>query len=301
MSTKPASSSVVNFARSSSEKAGITAIAARVLQVDLLVRHVEVSAHHDGLRLRALVGFGAGQIGNVDVPVTCPGAFDAHARRKDALLETLAKHAERVVPLHAMIEAGELGLGIGSVHVDEPELLELEREDAPLVIERLDAEAVENADRLLFAEYRRARIALALGVAPVFAIPRQVHLDLAGLQLRFLKGEHIRVEFGEGVGEPFLHNGAQAVDIPRHQSHARHPFIREEGDRGPLFMKCLHGRNRVPRCSALLIVLLLLHLLTLEALVTALTQRTELLGVDAHTDEEEHQATIIVPMERNIS
>ncbi len=176
-------------------KAGVATIGARVLQVYLLVRHVEVAAHHHGLRVtRRTIG--------------------EHAR-----LQVLAHRAEGIVPGHAVIEARQLALRVRRVHIHEPVLVELAQHHAPFGVQLGDAHFVQHLQRLFLAEHRRARIALALGVAPELMVAGKVHLDLAFLQLGFLQGEHIGVQLGKGVHEPLLHNGAQAVHVPRNQSH----------------------------------------------------------------------------------
>ena len=50
-------------------------------------------------------------------------------------------------------------------------------------------------------------------------ITRQFEVNLPRLQFYFLQGEVIGVERGEYVGEAFVDNGTQAVDVPGYEFH----------------------------------------------------------------------------------
>ena len=172
-----------------------TSVGARVLQVDLLMGHVEVAAHHHRLRVAG-------------------GAVGQHAG-----LKPLAEIAEGIVPFHTVIDARELHLGVRRVHVHEPELGELAGHDASLGIQILVAQTVQHPQRLLAGEHRRARVALLLGGAPVLVVAWQIQLHLAHLALRLLNGEDVRVKGVEHLQEILLQHGANAVHIPRNKSH----------------------------------------------------------------------------------
>ncbi len=91
-------------------KARGPAVGTGILQVDLLMGHVEIATHHHGLRLARF------------------------AARQDTRLKPLAEVAEGVVPFHAVVDAGQLVLGVRRVHVHEPETGELAGHNAPLGI-----------------------------------------------------------------------------------------------------------------------------------------------------------------------
>ena len=176
-------------------KARIAAIGARVLQVDLLMGHVEVATHHHGLCISRLT------IG------------------KYALLQAFADGTEPIVPGHAVVKARKFTLGIGRVYVYEPVLFEFADHHAALSVQLRHAHLVNYLQRLFLAEHRCTRIAFALGIAPTLVVSRKIHLYLTFLQFRFLEREHIGIKFVEGVHEPLLHNSAQTVNVPGDQSH----------------------------------------------------------------------------------
>ena len=181
---------------------GLAAVRTRVLEVDLLVSHVEVAAHDDGLRVGRLARLRQRQLGNGHVPLAQRRPLHRHAGGQHAFFEPLAEVAERVVPLHAMVDARQLVLRVRRVHVHEPEFREVQR-----------------LQRLLFAEYGRAGVTLLLGIAPVLAVLRQVERGLALLQLRFLQGNDVGVQLAHDVFEAFFQHGAQAVHVPRDEAH----------------------------------------------------------------------------------
>ena len=59
-------------------EAGLAAVGARVLEVDLLVRHVEVSAHHHGLRRSRLAGLRERQLADAHVALAGRRALHRH-------------------------------------------------------------------------------------------------------------------------------------------------------------------------------------------------------------------------------
>ena len=126
-----------------------------------------------------------------------------------------------------MPDAGELVLRVRRVHVDKPELGELERDDAPLGVEVLRAQPVEHLQRRALGEDRCPRVALSLGITPELQVLGEIERRLPRLELCLLQGEDIGVELGHDVLEALLHNGAQAVHVPRDQSH-RFTFPSEE-------------------------------------------------------------------------
>ena len=176
-------------------KARVASVRARVLQVDLLMRYVEVAAHHHRLCVARL------------------------AVGQDALFQVLAHGAETIVPVHTVVKARQLALRVRRVHVNEPVPLELANDHASLGIKLGHSHFVNHAQGLFLAEHRRARIPLALGIAPILMVARKVHFDLTFLQLRFLQSEHVGVQLVESVHEALLHDGAKTVNVPRNQSH----------------------------------------------------------------------------------
>ena len=167
-------------------KACFAPVGTGVLQVYLIVRHVEVTAGDHG--------FGG--------------------------LKVFEELAVAPVPRHAVVDARQSLLGIGRVDVHEPISVELERADAPLVV-GVVGEPHAHAAGLLAAEHGRARVALLLGVVPhlVVAFGLEAEFLLVRLlKLRFLQGYHVGVEAVEKLGEALFHHGAQAVHVPAHKT-----------------------------------------------------------------------------------
>ena len=157
-------------------------VVVRAGKVDLLMRHVKVAAGHNRLV--------AGKLGQVV----------AVAR----------------VPLHALVQARKAVLGVGGVHVDKPQIGELERAHATLVVRHGRADLAHHLQRLLSREDGRSRVALALGIAPVLVVAGEVKLDLAFLKLGLLDGKDVCTKRVKDLGEAglLLEHGAQAVDVP---------------------------------------------------------------------------------------
>ena len=161
-------------------RALVVVIGAR--KVDLLVCHVKVAAGHNRLVL--------GKLGE--------------------------KVAVARIPLHALVQARKAVLGVWRVHVDKPQLGELKRAHAALVVGNGRANCAHNLQWLLAREDGRTRVALALGIAPVLVVAGKVKLDLALLELGLLQGKDVcaqRVEDLDEAGLLFEH-GAKAVYVP---------------------------------------------------------------------------------------
>ena len=161
-------------------EAGILPVGLGILQVYLLVGHIQVAAQDDGL-----LGIQCHQVGT-----------------------------EVVLPLHAVVQSLQPVLRIGSVAGDQIEVVRLQRDDAAFVVVLVDADSVCNAQRLMLGEYGRTRIALLVGIVPVrlVAVEREVQLSL--LHLCLLQTEKVSVHLLEDVAEPFPFTGSQPVDVP---------------------------------------------------------------------------------------
>ena len=93
--------------------------------------------------------------------------------------------------------------------------------------------SAQYAQRFLAAKDRGARVALALGVAPGLVIAGQVDIDLALLQLGLLQRQDIDVEFLRDLDKArvLFEHGAQAVDVPRDESHGISPVFLPQHNR----------------------------------------------------------------------
>ena len=166
-------------------EARVAAVGLRILDIDLLVGHIEVATDDDGLLAVQPVEIGL-KVG---------------------------------LPLHAVGEAAQLVLGVGRIDADQEKVGHLQREDAPLVVVDLDTYALGDAQRLVAREDGRAAISLLLRRVPVGLIAGEGQVELALLHLRLLQADEVGVELGKGLLEALADTGAQPVDIPRDQFH----------------------------------------------------------------------------------
>ena len=153
-------------------KTRVAAVRAGVLQIDLVVCNVEVSAGHHGLRRSRLSRLRQRQPLRGKMPLAhrrrlghhvsaafalaAPGfrlqnhiavgafALYRHARRQHTGFKPLAEVAERIVPFHAVIDARQLVLRIRRVHAHEPEFRELARHNAAFVIKMRKSQAMQH-------------------------------------------------------------------------------------------------------------------------------------------------------------
>ena len=121
---------------------------------------------------------------------------------------------EHILPLAAVVQPGQLCLGVGGVDGHQPELRVLQGDDPALLVMLLDAQAVPHRNRLPLGKDSGARIALALGTVPVLMIAGGIHFGLTGLHLGFLDAEKVRVLLPEEVQKSLVQTGPDAIDIP---------------------------------------------------------------------------------------
>ena len=166
-------------------EAGVEMVGVGILEVDLLVGHVHVATHH-----HALLGSEAAKI-----------------------------PAEGVFPTHSVVEATKAVLRIRGIDVYQVEIRHLERHDAPLVVVFFHPNPVIDRQRLVPCINHRSGVALFVGIVPVGGVAGEFKVDLAGLELRFLKADEIGVELHEDVGEALASHCAKAVHVPADKFH----------------------------------------------------------------------------------
>lgn len=161
-------------------EAGVVSVTFGIGQVDFAVRHVHISAdYHRFVRVQAF-----------------------------------QEAKEVALPFHAVVQARQLTLAVGHVDVDKVAVVELESSDAALVVVLLEAGLSDYVRRPEAAEYRRARVAGTLGIAPVRAVALELEVKLAGPQFYFLHAESVGIEVAEYFRKAFGYYRPQAVDIP---------------------------------------------------------------------------------------
>ena len=126
---------------------GIFAVGLRIFEVDFAVRHIKVAAEHNGL--------------------SCFQVFEVGT--------------QVLVPLLAIVEAAQAVLGIGHVGRHEVEVFVLGRNDAALVVVKVNAQTIGNAQRMAAREYCSARIAFFSGLVPIGFVALQGQVNLSSL------------------------------------------------------------------------------------------------------------------------
>ena len=170
-------------------EASIAQIALGVLQVDLLMRDIEIATEDDRL----------------------------------GLFQLLQVRAERGVPdFRAEIQTDEFALGIGGVNADEGEILELGIHNAAFVIDLLLTDAVSHIERFFLREDSGAGVALLLGGVPELVItagPEHIG-NLIFLRLGFLEAEHVRLGIAHEIQQALAQGRAHTIDVPGNEFHA---------------------------------------------------------------------------------
>ena len=166
-------------------KASVVAVGLGILDVDLLMSHIEVAAEDDGL------------LG----------------------VEALKVGTEGILPRHAVVEALQTVLRVGRIAADQKEIGHLEGDNAPFVIVLVDTDAIGHAERLVTGEDGCARIALLFGIVPIRLIALEGEIELPLLHLRLLKTEEVGIQLTENLTEPFALAGAEPIHIPTDKFH----------------------------------------------------------------------------------
>ena len=138
-----------------------------VLDVDLLVGHVQIAAEDD-----RLFGIQLQQVG-----------------------------AEGVLPCHPVVQPLQAVLAVGSVAVDEVERRIFQRQDPALMVVLLDADAGRHRQRRLSAPAGRAGVALLLGGIGVFGVAFRGEIRLTGLHLGLLHRKDIGIQRRKARGK----------------------------------------------------------------------------------------------------
>ena len=161
-------------------KSRIATVALRVLQVYLLMSHIEIAADDYSF-----------------------------------FFFFLFYKIEKIVFLvHTIVETLEFVLGIGNIDVDEEEVIHLKCNDTPLVVVLVNADTIIDVERSVSGESSRSGISLFIGIVPERLISFKVQVKLSCLHLGFLNAEEIGVELTEDVAEAFSFTGPEAVYVP---------------------------------------------------------------------------------------
>lgn len=104
-------------------------------------------------------------------------------------IKLLEVGAEGILPIHAVVDAGQLLLRVRRVNGDKIKRIEFQRDHAAFCVVLRDAEPKLHGARFLLGEDRRAGIPLALRIVPILMVickRRLIQLNLPCLDFCFL-------------------------------------------------------------------------------------------------------------------
>ena len=112
--------------------------------------------------------------------------------------------AKCLIPIKAVIEAAELILRVGRVHIHEDEVRILKRQYAAFAIVAIDAEADFHIERFFAREHRDAGIAGFFRGIPKIMITRKLQreLHLLGPRLGFLQAKNVGISVATKSPKP---------------------------------------------------------------------------------------------------
>ena len=122
--------------------------------------------------------------------------------------------AKIILPLQAVFQTGEATLGVGGIHVHQLKFIVFQRDDPAFLVMFRHAHAVGNRQRLNPRKNGRAGIPLLYGAVPKLFIADKADFRLPGLHLGFLDADDIGVRGGEKISKPFVQTGPESIDIP---------------------------------------------------------------------------------------
>ena len=127
--------------------------------------------------------------------------------------------AQVVLPLHTVVNARQLILGVGHVEIDQIKIRVFQRDGAALVVVDVLVEAIAHRQRRRFGPDGRAGVALFVGAVDVLGVARGRKIRLSGLHFGLLNAEEVRVQRVEHILKAFFQAGAQTVDVPADEFH----------------------------------------------------------------------------------
>ena len=162
-------------------KACIVMVGGRILQVNFLMRHIQITAENNRFLLLQLLHIGK----------------------------------KSIFPGHPVIQTLQLLLRIRHIFGDQIIFRIFQCDHTAFVVMLRDSKAIAHGKRLLLYKDSRSGIAFFLRVVPVLVVSRKIHLNLSLLELRLLKAERVRILLLQKLIERSLsHTGAQSVYVP---------------------------------------------------------------------------------------
>ena len=121
---------------------------------------------------------------------------------------------EGILPRHAILKTFQTVLRVWRVTTDKEKVLHLERDDTPLMVVQVDADAITHAEWLVLGVDGRTRVAFLIGIVPERLITLEREIELSSLHLRLLKTEEIGIQLTEYLTEALALASPQSVYVP---------------------------------------------------------------------------------------
>ena len=161
-------------------KACILAVSLRILQINLLSRHIQITADNNRL----------------------------------LCIQLLQISTEHILPHHAVIKTRQAILGIRRIHRHQIKALKLQRNHTTFLIVLLLPQAIGNSQRLNPRKNSSTAVSLTLRTVPILLVAGEYKIRLLALHLRFLQANNIRRSLLQKFGKALRHAGTQTVNIP---------------------------------------------------------------------------------------
>ncbi len=124
-----------------------------------------------------------------------------------------------ILPLHPIVQADQLPLGVGCVDAQEVKVLKFQGDGAALVVVLGDPQTVLHRQRLPLGKHGGAGITLLFGAVPVLIIAVGGKVGLPRLHFGFLNAEKVRIRLFKKLGKALVQAGSEAVNVPRDKFH----------------------------------------------------------------------------------
>ena len=148
-------------------EASIATVGRGILNVYLLMGHVQVATEDDGF----------------------------------LLVEAFQIGTEGILPRHAILKTFQTVLRVWRITANKEKVLHLERDDTPLMVVQVDADAIIDAEWLVLVLDGRTRVAFLIGIVPERLITLKREIELSSLHLRLLKTEEVGIKLTEYLTE----------------------------------------------------------------------------------------------------
>ena len=122
--------------------------------------------------------------------------------------------ADVILPGHAVVQTGQLVLGVGGVAADQIKAVVLGGDDASLVAVYVIPEVVGHGQGLAACEHGGTGVAGFVSAVPEAVVALQREIGLLRPHFRLLQADDIGIGQGAEVQKALVQAGPQAIDVP---------------------------------------------------------------------------------------